>query len=157
MTTLLIADSNGTTIAQAGVPRGWTVDVYRGAQLQHVLRMLQQAKDVFSDVKTIIIAAGINDVHTPVDEILSYLMDIRDWSEKNKFKLVFTNVPVIPTLSTVFKQFIAELNQVAEDVFVHFAPVLDEKDITLKPRDSTGIHYDIATARILLFNLQRFL
>lgn len=158
MTILILADSNGSAIAQTNLPRGCTIDVFRGAQLNNIVQLLTHSRDVFADITTMVFVIGINDLHTPTDQLLTSLIDIRDWSELHMIRPIFTNVPSLPSFSAAAKQFVADLNSAASDVFgSNFVPVIHETDISLIKNDTSGFHYTVDTASILVENLKHFL
>lgn len=157
MNTLLIADSNGASIAQARPPRGWTIDVFRGAQLSHVHNLLVSGASNLGNISVLIVAVGLNDRLLSEDVYVSALMDLQRFASHQRFKLVFANVPLISSLPAVEKCSVARINSFARDMFPDFAQVIDPEFIRLVPNDTSRLHFDVETAKIWIGNMKRFL
>lgn len=157
MTTVLIADSNGLSMAHANLPDGWTLDAFRGAQLSHVSAILKRSTEVLRSIDSLIVAVGLNDRLSDPSVVTTSLLDIRSWARENGKRLFFASVPVIPGLPTPTKEAICHLNDAAADLFDNFIPVCEESEIVLVPNDSTGLHYDNDTAELIVGRIIGFL
>jgi hypothetical protein len=157
MNTLLIADSNGASLAHACPPRGWTIDVFRGAQLRHVHNLLVSGAANLSGISVLIIAVGLNDRVSQEDVYVSALMDIKRFASHRQFRLIFANVPVIPSLPASEKDSVTKINSFARDLFSDFAQVIDPQFIRLIPNDTSRLHFDVQTAKIWIANMKLFL
>lgn len=94
--TLLIADSNGLSLAQADLSDGWVLEAFRGAQLQHLVPLLKGATRRLHSVETIVIAVGLNDRLTDPTEVVTNLLDVRTWANENGKKKNY----VLPTFQS---------------------------------------------------------
>lgn len=157
MRTLLVTDSNGLSMAQTALPRGCTLEVFRGAGLQHLPSMLNEASTRLADIKTVVVAVGLNNRLSSPSDITSHLLDIRTWARNNNKRIAFSAIPIIPSLPHQTKAVIQQLNQIAYDIFDNLVESVDESDIVLLPHDSSGLHYNKQTAELVTANIVKFL
>ena len=157
MHTLIIADSNGLSLAHTDLPSGSTLDVFRGAGIQHLVPMLEAASTRLSEVDTIITAVGLNNRLSPTTEFVTHLHELKLWARDNNKRLVFSAIPIIPSLPLETKNTLHQLNQIAMDLLEHFLDSVDEDHIQLVPHDSSALHYDTQTAKLVMNNILNFL
>ena len=158
MRTLIIADSNGLSMSHTELPRGCTLDVFRGAGIQHVPSLLRQATDhLAADLSTVVLAVGLNNRLSSFSDFITHLRDIREWAARNNKKLVFSAIPVLPSLPSSTKDAIFHLNDLAQDTVELYVDTVAEDDIQLVPHDSSSLHYDTKTAQVVVSKIFNFL
>lgn len=155
MDTLVITDSNGMIWADATLPEGWTVDAFRGARLHDAADLLCKSTTDIVNINQVIIAVGINDrcSSTP-DSIVTDLNRIKSWAAHHDKWIIFSAIPIFPSLTTTVQQTISNINMAASDIFGNdYVPSVARDDIEIFTDDHSGIHYNKKTAMLVINNI----
>jgi hypothetical protein len=155
MSTLIITDSNGLSMAHADLSDGWTLEVFRGARLSHVTPLLKGMDP--SNFSTMVLAVGLNDRLSDPSDVVSNLNDIKTWARENNKRFIFTSIPVIPSLPDATKEVVKRFNETAADLVEDFLEVISEPEIQLIDNDTSGIHFNQRTASIIIGRIADFL
>ena len=157
MSTVLIADSNGLSMAHSNLSDGWTLEIFRGARLLHVPAILKRSASVLRNIHSLIIAVCLNDRLSDPSIATTNIIETITWARENGKRLIFSSIPIVPDLPLPTKQAIVHLNDLAADLVDHFITVIDESEIKLVENDSSGLHYDNATAELIIGRIATFL
>jgi len=144
--TLIMADSNGAAFTGLQLPDDVQTYAFRGARLNDIRRVLEEAGPLPS-VRTVVIAAGINDRDSDPSDVVAVLRHLKTWGERADKLLLFTGIPTFHTLKPAAQRAVTHINRTAEDLFggCYVEPVAEEQ-VDIIDEQSWGIHYSSATA-----------
>jgi len=150
-----MADSNGAAWTKVPLPSDTTVYAFRGACLDDIRRVLEQAGPM-PNVRSIVIIAGVNDRnHDPSDVIAALL---KTWGDSAGKHMLFVGTPTFHTLKPGAQRAVVHINQTTEDLFGanYVQPVADDQ-VDVVDQGGWGIHYSSATAGHIYESLKPFL
>lgn len=149
--TLVIADSNGSTWDHEDLPPDVHVDAFKGARLGDVAELLDAAPPELHNADRIVITVGFNDRATDhPDDVVLCMQRICDFASHGRIRMVFVEIPILPTLSPAGKEALQHLNRAAKDIFGSDFISIDQQRVVANKMDPMGAHYNADTAKYLL-------
>jgi len=144
--TLIMADSNGAAFARVPLPDDVQVYAFRGARLDDIRRVLEQAGPI-PNIRSVVITAGINDRDSDPSDVVATLRHLKTWGDRVGKQLLFVGIPTFHTLKPAAQRAVTHINRTAEDLFgaSYIQPVADDQVDIVDDR-CWGIHYSSATA-----------
>ena len=144
--TLIMADSNGAAFTRVPLPDDVQTYAFRGARLDDIRRVLEQAGPL-PNVRSIVITAGINDRDSDPSDVVATLRHLKTWGDRAGKQLLFVGTPTFHTLKPAAQRAVTQINRTAEDLFgtSYIQPVADDQ-VDIVDDHRWGIHYSSATA-----------
>lgn len=152
--TAVLADSNGRVWTNTR-PNWLTLSV-AGARLQDVTYALREIV-VHQDIRTVIIAVGINNSSENTTTITERLTALHAATEGRHFRTLIVETPQHPNASTEQARKVDHLNRAARDVFgtTYVALPSDIIVVSRSPDANERVHYDNSTATQIIAQLQQ--
>ena len=145
--TLVIADSNGKQLAEAGLTRG-AVLALPGLAIKRACDIIQSLDTRIQRIPNIVLAVGINNCKDldPAQSITA-LKGLVEWGRKTGHRVCFSNVPDCTRFAEIERQGINRINKFAREIFgLEFIDAVDPTRVEINPHDITGVHYNRDTA-----------
>jgi len=141
-----MADSNGAAFTRVPLPDDVQTYAFRGARLDDIRRVLEQAGPL-PNVRSIVITAGINDRDSDPSDVVATLRHLKTWGDRAGKQLLFVGTPTFHTLKPAAQRAVTQINRTAEDLFgtSYIQPVADDQ-VDIVDDNRWGIHYSSATA-----------
>ena len=111
----------GTTTRMTFQIVGWCtlllVHAFAGAKLCDVIKLLDLSRDLFANVKNIVIAVGANNRTEDPHKTMSALQGIKGWGERTAKTVFYMGMPIFPQLIQSQREALARINDEVRDIF----------------------------------------
>jgi len=143
--TLVIADSNGKQLAEAGFTRGTVLALPNLAKSCDIIQSLETR---IKHIPNIVLAVGINNCKDlDPSQSITALKGLVEWGRETGHRVCFSNVPDCTRFAEIERQGIHRINKFAREIFgLEFIDAVDPARVEINPHDITGVHYNRDTA-----------
>jgi len=156
--TLAVTDSNGATWVDIPPPTTWVTYAFRGGRLDDAAKILSAATNALKNIRTVVLALGVNDRTTDPNDTLSALHQIRQWGERHGKRVIFSAIPPFPIVNMANRKQLDIINAQAADIFQRdYVDAIPFEDLEIRQDDRLAVHYTSDTAERIVADICTYL